>query len=151
MKNLIITVNRRAYHDYSIEKVFTAGLVLTGTEVKSLRLSQVNLRESYAYHEKSEVWLYNAHIAKYQPGGIDNHDTTRPRKLLLTRTEINELIGKSSQKGFTIVPLRIFISGHLAKIEIGLGKGKKLYEKKQSLIEKQIDRETRQTLKRINR
>lgn len=144
-----IAQNRKAYHDYHILETVEAGLALTGTEVKSLRSGRVNLKDSYARGEGGELWLHNVHIARYEPGSIYNPSPTRPRKLLLHRSQINDLISKTSQKGLTLVPLKLYFKDGLAKVELGLGKGKKLYDKRQSLQEKDMERQLRQAEKNI--
>ena len=143
-----ITVNRKAYHDYSIEETVDAGIALTGTEIKSVRAGKVNLAQSFARVENGEVWLINAHIAHYDAGNRHNHEPTRSRKLLLHRDEISMLAGKASQKRLTLVPLRLYLSKKsLAKVELGLAKGKKLYDKRETLARRQTDREIERTLK----
>lgn len=141
MNNKIITLNRKAYHDYTIEGTIEAGLVLTGTEIKSVREGKVNIRDSYAYPEKGELWLLNSHIAAYQAGNRYNHEPNRPRKLLLHRDEINELAAKVTQKGLTLVPLKLYLKGGTAKIELGLARGKKMYDKRETLARREAERE----------
>lgn len=143
-----IATNRRAYHDYFILETLEAGIALTGTEIKSVREGKVNLREAYAKGEGDELWLYNVHIAHYQPGGPFSHDPTRPRKLLLHRKELNQFLGQANQKGLTIVPLRLYLKGRLAKVEIALAQGKKLYDKRQAIAERQAQREVERALRR---
>jgi SsrA-binding protein len=144
----IVATNRKAFHDYFIEEKFEAGIVLQGTEVKSLRDGRANLRDSYASARDGEVFLYNCHISPYSHGNIMNHDPTRPRKLLLHKKEINKLMGKTQQKGLTLVPLRIYFSkrGH-AKVEIGLAKGKKLYDRRESIKAREAGREVERAIK----
>jgi len=142
-----ITVNRKAYHDYSIEETIEAGIVLTGTEIKSLRAGRVSLAQSFARSEKGELWLFNAHIAPYEGGNRYNHEPTRPRKLLLHRYEIDTLASKVAEKGFALVPLKIYLKKGLAKVEIGLARGKKLYDKRQSIAQRQAGREIERALK----
>jgi SsrA-binding protein len=144
----VITVNRRAYHDYHILERFEAGLVLTGTEIKSIRAGRVDIREAYAKPQDGELWLFNAHIAQYKAGGVYNHEPTRPRKLLLHREQIAELTGKLTQKGLTLIPLQLYIKDHLAKVELGLAKGKKLYDKRRAIIEREKDREAQEAVRR---
>ncbi len=144
----IVATNRKAFHDYFIEEKFEAGIVLQGTEVKSLRDGRANLQDSYASARDGEVFLYNCHISPYSHGNIMNHDPTRPRKLLLHKKEINKLMGKTQQKGLTLVPLRIYFSkrGH-AKVEIGLAKGKKLYDRRESIKAREAGREVERAIK----
>src|SRR3990167_2249404 len=125
-----VVTNRKAYHDYFIEETFEAGLVLRGTEVKSLREGRVNLKDSFARVEREELFLYNCHISPYSHGNISNHDPTRTRKLLLRKGEIEKLIGKTQQKGMTLIPLKIYFKRGWAKVELALAKGKKLYDKR---------------------
>ncbi len=143
----MITLNRKAYHDYNIEESIEAGVVLTGTEIKSIRAGKVSLSQSFARPEKGEIWLFNTHIAPYEGGNRYNHEPTRPRKLLLHRDEINWLMGKTAEKGFTLVPLKLYLRKGLAKVEIGLAKGKKLYDKRQVIAQRQAEREIERTLK----
>lgn len=131
-----IATNRKARHDYHIEDTLEAGLVLTGSEIKSVRAGQVNLRDAYAALRDDELWLLNAHIAPYQQASYDNHEPRRPRKLLLHRREINRLIGKLQEKGLTLVPLKIYLRDSRAKVELGLARGKRQYDKRQSLRER---------------
>lgn len=142
-----ISLNRKAHHDYKIDDSLEAGIVLTGTEIKSVRAGKVNLSASFARPEEGEIWLYNAHIAPYEAGNRYNHEPTRPRKLLLHRIEINKLMEKSAEKGLTLVPLRLYLKKGLAKVELGLGKGKKLYDKRQTISQRQTKREIERTLK----
>jgi len=142
-----ITLNRKARHDYSIGESMEAGIVLTGTEIKSLRAGKVSLAQSFARPEKRELWLFNAYIAPYEAGNRYNHEPTRPRKLLLHRDEINRLAGTVTQKGLTLVPLRLYLKKGLAKLELGLARGKKLYDKRESIAQRQAKREIERTLK----
>ncbi len=142
-----IALNRKAYHDYHIEESIEVGLALTGTEIKSIRAGKVSLREAYARPEKGELWLINAHIAPYNKGNRYNHDPIRPRKLLLHREEIDKIISRASQKGFTLVPLRLYLKKGIAKVEIGLAKGKKLYDKRLSIAQRETEREIERTIK----
>lgn len=137
----IIAENRKARHDYHIEETYEAGLVLTGTEVKSLRAGKASLRDSFARVEGGEVFLHNMHISPYEKGNIYNHDPTRTRKLLLHRSEIRRLIGKTKEKGYTLIPLRLYFKGNYAKVEIALAKGKKLYDKRREIAERDARRE----------
>ncbi|MCG3206868.1 MAG: SsrA-binding protein [Anaerolineae bacterium] len=140
----IVAVNRKARHDYIIEDTFEAGVVLTGSEIKSIRAGQVNLRDSYAVIRDGEAWLLNVHISPYKQASYQNHEPKRDRKLLLHRREINRLTGKLQEKGLTLVPLRIYLKNSRAKVELGLGRGKKSYDKRETLRERsdqrQIDR-----------
>ena len=140
----IVATNRKARHDYIIEDTFEAGMALTGSEIKSVRAGQVNLRDSFATVRNGEVWLLNAHIAPYQQASYENHEPKRERKLLLHRREINRLTGKLHEQGLTLVPLKIYLKNSRAKVELGLGRGKKQYDKRQALRERddrrQIDR-----------
>jgi len=142
-----IAFNRKAYHDYHIEETLEAGLALTGTEIKSIRLGRVNLREAYARVEKGEAWLLNAHVAQYPGGNRYHHEPTRPRKLLLHRKEIDRLLGKVREKGYTLVPLRLYIKGGYAKIELGLGQGKRLYDKREAIARREAQREIERAVK----
>jgi SsrA-binding protein len=137
----LITVNRRARHDFAISDTYEAGMVLTGTEVKSLRAGRANLTDAYAEVRDGEVWLVNAHIPEYDQGTWTNHEPRRTRKLLLHAQEINRLIGKTKQSGLTLVPLQMYFKDGKAKIEIGLGKGKKAYDKRQDIAERQAKRD----------
>jgi SsrA-binding protein len=143
-----IATNRKAYHDYHIEETYEAGISLLGTEVKSIRNGRVNLKDSYAIIKESEVFLLNCHISPYSHGNLQNHDPLRTRKLLLNRREIDRLWGKLSQKGFTLVPLKIYFIKGKAKLEIGLVKGKRKYEKRDSLREKEAKREIERHMRR---
>ena len=136
-----ICVNRKAYHDYHIEDTFEAGLVLTGTEIKSIRQGKVSLRDAYARPEDGELWLVGAHIARYQQGGRYNHEPTRPRKLLLHKDEIRRLSAAVERKGLTLVPLRLYLKRGIAKVELALVRGKKLYDKRQVIMEREVERE----------
>ena len=136
-----VAVNRRARHDYAIEEILEAGLVLTGTEIKSIRAGRANLAEAYARVEHGEAWLIGAHIAPYEQGNRNNHEPTRTRKLLLHRDQIAELVGRVQSKGFTLVPLRLYIKDGLAKLEIGIARGKKAHDKRASIRERMERRE----------
>ncbi|UCC89920.1 MAG: SsrA-binding protein SmpB [Anaerolineales bacterium] len=136
-----IATNRKARHDYFIDDSFEAGLVLSGTEIKSIRGGRVNLRDSFAMIKEGELWLMNTHIAPYDHGAYANHEPRRPRKLLMHRREINRIAGKLQEKGFTLVPLRIYLKDNLAKVELGLARGKKQYDKRATLREKETRRE----------
>jgi SsrA-binding protein len=136
-----IATNRKARHDYHIDDSFEAGMVLTGTEIKSIRAGRVSLRDSYATVKDDELWLLNAHIAAYDQGTYANHEPRRPRKLLMHRREINRISGKLLEKGFTLVPLRLYLKDNLAKVELGLARGKKQYDKRAALRKKETRRE----------
>ncbi len=143
-----ITVNRKAYHDYHILESLEAGIALTGTEIKSVRAGRVNIRDAYARPEGNELWLYNSHIAAYQAGSYQNHDPHRPRKLLLHRHQIDELAGLVSRKGLTLVPLRLYIKGRVAKVELGVAKGKRLHDKREVIARREAEREIGRELRR---
>ena len=137
----LIANNKKAFHDYFIEENFEAGISLAGTEVKSLRMGKCSIKESFVRIEKGEVIIYGMHISPYEKGNIFNKDPLRPRKLLLHKYEINKMIGQMQQKGYTLVPLNVYFKGSYVKVEIGLAKGKKLYDKRASIKEKDIKRE----------
>ena len=143
MGEITIALNRRARHEYTIDETFEAGLVLTGTEIKSVRADKVNLADSYARVERGEAWLVGAHIAPWETtASRTNHEPKRTRKLLLHRSEIDELLGRTKQKGQTIVPLRLYISERgRAKVELGLGRGKQLHDKRRDIAEREAKRE----------
>ena len=147
-----VATNRKAFHDYFIEEKLEAGIVLKGTEVKSIREGKVNLRESYASVEHGEAILHNCHISPYSHGNIMNHDPLRPRKLLLHRKEINKLLGKTQQRGLTLVPLRIYFSKRgQAKVEIALVKGKKQYDRREAIKSREAGREVERAMKQGRR
>lgn len=146
-----VATNRKAYHDYFVEETLEAGLVLQGTEVKSLRLGHANLTDSYAIVKNDELFLLNANISPYPHGNIMNHEPLRTRKLLLHKQEIRKLIWKISQKGFTLIPLKIYFSRGKAKALIGLAKGKKAYDKRDAIAEKESKREVERAVKERNR
>ncbi len=143
----VITENRKARHDYHIEETYEAGIVLTGTEVKSLRLGRANLTDSYAGVENGEVFLYNCHISPYDHGNRFNHEPKRKRKLLLHRREINRLVGLTQQKGYTLVPLRMYFTRGLAKVELALARGKRSYDKREDLAKRDTQRQIARALK----
>ena len=148
----VVATNRKAFHDYSIEEKLEAGIVLTGTEVKSLREGRVNLRESYASVERGEVFLHHCHISPYSHGNIMNHDPVRRRKLLLHRKQIKKLLGKTQQRGLTLVPLRIYFSPRgQAKVEIALAKGKKQYDRREAIKGREAKREVERAIKGARR
>lgn len=146
----LIANNKKAYHDYFIEDKYEAGISLAGTEVKSLRMGKCSLKESFVQVDKGEVMIYNMHISPYEKGNIFNKDPLRTRKLLMHRYEINKLIGKVEQKGYTIVPLQIYLKGSLVKVEIALARGKKLYDKRDDIAKKDIRRENERDFKISN-
>jgi SsrA-binding protein len=137
--------NRKAYHDYTIEETVETGIQLLGTEVKSLREGKGNLKDSYVLIKDSEVFLFNCHISPYSHGNIMNHDPLRTRKLLMHRREIERLKGKVQQKGYTLIPLKIYFKGPYAKVEVGFAKGKRQYEKREAIKE----REAKKTIERV--
>jgi SsrA-binding protein len=140
--------NRSAYHDFSIDVKYDAGMVLAGTEVKSLRDGRASFNDSYCYFHKGELWIKNLHIAEYSHGTVNNHDPMRERKLLLQKKELRKLEAKMKEKGLTLVPLRIFFNEKgLAKMELGLGKGKKQYDKRETLKARDTEREMKRYLK----
>ncbi len=146
-----ISINRRAHHDYAIEETLEAGLVLTGTEIKSVRQRKVNIAEAYARVDKGEMWLIGAHIAEYTQGNRNNHAPTRTRKLLLHRDQIAELTGLQAAKGLTIVPLRLYLRNGMAKLELGVARGKKTHDKRRTIAERdmrrQLERDTKERVK----
>ena len=137
----VIAVNRQAYHDYYVERTLEVGIALLGTEIKSIRDGKVNLRGAYALARNGELWLENAHIAVYEHGNRYNHEPTRNRKLLLHRREINQLLAQVATKGLTLIPLKLYLKGGKAKIELGLCRGKKLYDKRDAIAERDSKRE----------
>ena len=143
----IICVNRQARHNYFIDETYEAGLVLLGSEVKSLRDGKANLVDSYARVQKGEAFLINAHVSPYPGANRFNHEPTRPRKLLLHAREIKRLTGKTKEKGLTLVPLKMYFKNGRAKVELGLARGKKLYDKRETLRRKEADREVERSLK----
>lgn len=147
----VITQNRKAHHEYLIEAEFECGLVLVGTEVKSLRAGRANLTDAYAVIRDGELWLRNAHIPEYTEASWTNHEPRRERKLLLHRHEILRLIGKTKESGHTLVPLSMYFKDGYAKVELALAKGKKLHDKRQALAAKQLDREARRDMVRAAR
>ncbi|MXZ33691.1 MAG: SsrA-binding protein SmpB [Acidobacteria bacterium] len=142
-----VSLNRQAFHQYHISDVFEAGMALRGTEVKSIRAGRVNLKDGYGAVKGGEVWLLNCHISPYEQGNRMNHQPLRPRKLLLHRREIRKLIGQTSERGMTLVPLRIYFHKGRAKCEIALAKGKKLFDKREKEKRKTMEREARQAMK----
>jgi len=137
----VVTVNRQAYHDYFVERTIEAGISLVGTEIKSIRDGKVNLRGAYAMARKGELWLENAHIAIFEQGNRYNHEPMRNRKLLLHKKEIEQLLTKVATKGLTLIPLKLYLKGGKAKVEIGLCRGKKLYDKRDAMAERDAKRD----------
>ncbi len=143
-----VATNRKAYHNYLIQDSVEAGIVLTGTEIKSIRAGRVSLGDAYVKPEAGELWLLNAHIARYEAGSYLSHEPTRPRKLLLHRKQIDNLTSKVLEKGLTLVPLKLYIKDSIAKVEVALAKGKKLYGKRESIVRRETEREMERALKR---
>lgn len=143
----VIAQNKKASHDYFIEDTYEAGIVLSGTEVKSVRMGKVNLKDSFARIENDEVFLYNMHISPYEKGNIFNKDPLRIRKLLLNRYEINKLLGYITQKGYTLIPTKAYLKHGLVKIELAVAKGKKLYDKRADIAKKDAKREVERHFK----
>lgn len=143
----LVANNKKAYHDYFIEEKYEAGLVLHGTEVKSLRMGKCSIKEAFIRIENGEVYVYGMHISPYEKGNIFNKDPLRIKKLLLHKQQIRKLIGNSAEKGYTLVPLQVYFNNGRAKIEIGLAKGKKLYDKRQDIAQKDQKREAEKELK----
>ena len=143
----LIANNKKAYHDYFIEEKYEAGIALHGTEVKSLRMGKCSIKESFIRIENGEVFIYGMHISPYEKGNIFNKDPLRVKKLMLHKAEINKLIGKTKEKGMAIVPLKVYFKGSLVKVEIGLAKGKKLYDKRQDIAKKDQQREASRDFK----
>ena len=143
----LIANNKKAYHDYFILDTYEAGIALHGTEVKSLRMGKCSIKESFIQIENGEVFIYGMHISPYEKGNIFNKDPLRVKKLLLHKTEINKLLGKTQEKGMSIVPLKVYLKGSLVKVEIGLAKGKKLYDKRQDIPKKDQKREAEREFK----
>lgn len=143
----MIANNKKAYHDYFILDTYEAGISLAGTEVKSLRMGKCSIKESFIRIENGEVWIYGMHISPYEKGNIFNKDPLRVRKLLLHRAEINKMTGKMKEKGIAVVPLKVYFKGSLVKVEIGLAKGKKLYDKRQDIAKKDQQREASREFK----
>ncbi|MDO4446016.1 MAG: SsrA-binding protein SmpB [Bacillota bacterium] len=143
----LIANNKKAYHDYFIEETYEAGIALHGTEVKSLRMGKCSIKESFVRIEKEEVFIYGMHISPYEKGNIFNKDPLRVKKLLLHKGEIRKMKGKIAEKGYTLVPLKVYFKGSLVKVEIGLAKGKKLYDKRQDIAKKDQRREAERDFK----
>jgi SsrA-binding protein len=147
----LVCQNRKAYHDYHIEETLEAGISLLGTEVKSLRDGKANLKDSYVLMKNGEAFLLNCHISPYSHGNISNHDPLRTRKLLMHREEIDKLSGKALTKGYTLIPLKIYFNNSHAKVEVGIAKGKRVFEKREAIKEREAKREIEKTLKAVNR
>lgn len=147
----VIAENRKAFHDYYIEDRVEAGIILTGTEIKSIRNGRVNLKDSYARLDNGEVWVHQMHISPYEQGNRYNHDPLRARKLLLHRSEINKLIGKIQQQGLTLIPIKIYLKKGMAKVELAVGQGKKNYDKRQALAEREGKRDIERALRDRNK
>jgi SsrA-binding protein len=143
----LLATNRKAFHEYFILEKLEAGIALLGTEVKSIREARINLKESYAAIKEGEAYLFNCHISPYSHGNRENHDPLRRRKLLLHSREIRKLIGKTQEKGLTLVPLRVYLKRGRIKVELGVARGKKLYDKRETERRKETDRETRAAVK----
>ena len=147
MPDQTVALNRRARYDFAVEQTLEAGIVLIGTEIKSIRAGRANLAEAYARIEHGEAWLIGAHIAPYEQGNRNNHEPTRTRKLLLRRDEIDELIGLTQAKGQTLVPLRLYIRNGMAKLELGVAKGKKQHDKRRAIADRDARRELERDVK----
>ena len=144
----VVATNRKAYHDYHLQDNIEAGIALTGSEIKSIRAGRVNLRDAFVKPEADELWLMNTHIARYEAGSYLSHEPTRPRKLLLHRKQIDNLISKVQEKGFTLVPLKLYIKDDIAKVEIALARGKRQYDKREAITRRETERELRRVIKR---
>ena len=147
----LVANNKKAYHDYFIEEKYEAGLVLHGTEVKSLRMGKCSIKEAFIRIENGEVFIYGMHISPYEKGNIFNKDPLRPRKLLMHKKEIQKMVGKIAQKGYTIVPVEVYFKGSLVKVQVALAKGKKLYDKRDDIAKKdqrrEVERDYKQNLR----
>jgi SsrA-binding protein len=143
----VVSTNRKAFHEYFISDTFEAGLALVGSEIKSIRAGRVSLQDGYVSFEQGEAWLVNAHIAQYDPASRQNHDPKRRRKLLLHRREIDRLAAKVQEKGFTVIPTRLYLKDGRAKVEIGLAKGKRLYDKREAIAKRDSQRQVDRALK----
>ena len=145
---MTVATNRKAYHNYHIGDSIEAGLALTGTEIKSIRNGRISLGDAYVRPEAGELWLVNAHIARYEAGSYLSHEPTRPRKLLLHRKQIDSLASQVAEKGLTLVPVRLYLKDNLAKVAVALAKGKKLYDKRESITRREVERELGRATKR---
>ena len=143
----IVAANRKAYHNYHLGESVEAGIALTGTEIKSIRAGRVSLSDAYVRPEDGELWLVGAHIARYDAGSHMSHQPTRPRKLLLHRKQINDLTSRVVERGFTLVPLKLYIKDSLAKVEVALARGKKLYDKREAIARHEVEREMERAIK----
>ncbi len=143
----LIANNKKAYHDYFVDEKYETGLVLHGTEVKSIRMGHCSIKEAFVRIENEEVWVYGMHVSPYEKGNIFNKDPERPKKLLMHKSEIRKLLGKVKEKGYTLVPLQVYFSDGKAKLEIGLCRGKKLYDKRQDIAKRDIMREAERDFK----
>ncbi|NPV53975.1 MAG: SsrA-binding protein SmpB [Firmicutes bacterium] len=146
-KEKVVATNRKAYHDYAIDETYEAGIALTGTEIQSVRQGRVNLKDSFARVENGEVLVYNMHISPYDYGNRFNHEPLRVRKLLLHKDEIRRLLGKTQERGYTLIPLRMYLKRGLAKVEVALAKGKKLYDRREDIAKRDLRREAERALK----
>jgi SsrA-binding protein len=146
-----IATNRKAYHNYHIGESIEAGIALTGTEIKSIRSGRVNLGDAFVRPEARELWLVNAHIARYEAGSYMSHEPTRPRKLLLHRKQIDSLQSQKSERGLTLVPVKLYLKDSLAKVAIAPAKGKKLYDKREAIARRETERELGRVTKKYNR
>jgi len=147
----VVATNRKAAHNYHLGERYEAGLILTGTEIKSIRAGRVNLGDGYVQPQDGELWLLNVHIAPYDPAGRQGHAPRRPRKLLLHRREINRLVSRVQERGYTIVPLRLYLKNGRAKVEIALARGKRKYDKRQAIAKRDAQREVERALKEQHR
>lgn len=143
----VVARNRKANHDFTILDTIECGVVLTGTEIKSVRQSRLNLKDGFARIDRGEVWMYNVHISEFEQGNMFNHDPLRPRKLLLKKAEINKLLKETQMEGHTLVPLKVYIKRGYAKVLLGVAEGKKKYDKRRALKEKDMKREAQRALK----
>ena len=141
-----VATNRRAYFNYEILDRYEAGILLTGTEIKSIRAGKIDLADAYARVNGSEMWLHNAYIAPYDPASLNNHDPKRNRKLLLHRAEILQMAAEAAERGLTIIALRVYIKNHVAKVEVGMARGKRQYDKRRAIIDRDMDREARRSI-----
>ncbi len=151
MNTKLIAKNSTAYHNYTIEDKLETGIVLSGTEIKSIRSGKVNMKDCYAIIKNGEIFIVGMHISPYEQGNIFNKDPLRNRKLLLNRKEINKLIGLTKQKGYSLIPISLYFKGSFVKLELGIGKGKKLYDKRQDIAKKDAERRINQAMKEKNK
>jgi SsrA-binding protein len=147
----VLATNRKAHHDYSIEETYEAGVALTGTEIKSVRAGSLNLRDSYAQVRNGELWLMNVHVAPYEPASRQNVDPYRDRKLLMHHKEILRLFSRVQEKGLTLIPLRVYLKKNRAKVELGLGRGKRQYDKRDAIAKRESEREIQRVAKERSR